>query len=344
MHDHRPHPSDRAGRREDECAGLGPAPGPVWCALPRGRRHRDAQRRRALDPGRPRPDDRHGALDPQRLRARLRRVHAPGRTLGRPVRPPPRLPARARGVRRVLRARWARRPRLPAGAGPVRHRGVGRLHGAGRAQHHHHQFRRGTAPGPGGGDLRRDRRGGVHPRHGRRRAADQRELALGVLRARRRRCAAVRRGPGADPPGRATARGDRTFRPPGCRDGHRRHVRGDLRTGRAGRGARRTAWDGRAAVGVGAAPGLHPHRATLRGTARPPRHPAQLTARPHQRGRTPLHGSVLRVPARAHPLPAGPARLVTPGDRADLRDHGHRPDPGSRADAAAGTPVGQRAR
>ena len=181
--------------------------------------HRDRERRAALDPGRPRVLSREPPVGDQRLRARLRRLPAPGRTGGRPARTPAHLPPRRRRLHARLPARRAgvvgdvadRSPRAPGAR-----RGD---HHAGRALDPLHHLRRRARPQHRARRVGRRRR--LRCRRGRaarRHPHGRPQLGVDLLRQHPRRRRRLRAGAG--PPRREPRRAREDVRPPrrGARD------------------------------------------------------------------------------------------------------------------------------
>ena len=200
-------------------------------------------------------------VDRDLVRALRRRLHAALRQGRGPVRPPPAVPDRDRPARRLLAGRRARRhslgpPRRPRGAG---HRGRDR--DACRAVAADDLLPRGSAPGAGARAERRADGGRLHDRRrARRRTHRPAELALGVLRQRRRRARRPGGRPGGahrEPAHRAPAAG-----PARCAERHHGAVGARLRPHRR----RRALLDGAAGPGRARAGDL-PARGVLGGRA-----------------------------------------------------------------------------
>lgn len=258
--------------------GLGGAGRRLRCPVPRGHRHRHAERRGARHRRRHRPRDDRRTLGDQRLRSRLRRVHDPRRTHRRPRRPPPYVPRGPRGVRPLLGPGRSRRRRLGAGRRPLRDRGDRRIHDAGRVQSPDDQLSGGTPARPRPGDLRGDRGRRVHARRRGRRVPDRPRLALGVLRAGAPRHDALARRTGRRPP--RPGHGEGSGR---VRRGRRDHAdvrdgRPDLRRGGSRRGHRPGARRRRVRRGRGARRGVRRRRAAGGEPPAAPRRPARGTA------------------------------------------------------------------
>ena len=215
----------------------------------------------------------------ERVRARLRRLRAAGRPRGRPARPAPDVPGRARRLHRLLGPRRPRRRGLDADPGPLRHRRQRRLHDARGALDHHHDLRRGPDAQPRAAGLRRRGRGRVLARARRRRGADRDRLALGLLRARDRGLGDPRARAALRAARRAAAGAERRrIRPAGRAQHHRRDAAaGVRRRARAGRRLGRD--DPDTGGGRRAAGGVRRDRAPLARAARALRDPALGAAR-----------------------------------------------------------------
>ena len=202
-------------------------------------RHRDRERRSALDPERPRVLPGEPPVGDQRLRPGLRRVPAARRPGRRHAGPPPHLPRRHRRVHRGLAAGRAglvggvpdRRPRLPGPRRGDHHAGrtVDPLHDVHRGPRAQHRARR------LGCRRRLRRRGRRTPRW---RPHRRPQLGVDLLRQRAGRCRRVRAG-AAPAPGEPRRAGQEV-RPARCRAGDRRALVPGLRDhpGRPGRLAR----------------------------------------------------------------------------------------------------------
>ena len=275
----------------------------------------------------------------QRVRARLRRAAAAWRARGRPARPAPGVPGRARRVRRRLAAWRPGQLRCPAHHRPAGQGHGGGLHRPGRAVHHHHHVRRGTGQEPGAEHLLGVRRGRLFAGPGAVRAAHRDQLAVDAAAARADRGGDPGRRAAADPAHRPVApRAPRCHgRRPGAHKPRRRPPRpARIRPARRGHGDHGHAAAGlrggqRATgrLGVAPDPGFfrNRHRTARRlhrGRAAQPRSPAPAGHLPVRRAdpREPRrHGAVRLVrlvPVPGHPVPADHGRMVGAGHRAGL--------------------------
>lgn len=179
---------DRALRHPTPDPSLDGRPDRLCGAVPRRPRRLRRERGPAVDAGRPRALGGRTAVGDQRLRDRLRRVHAARRAGRRPLRAQGDVPARARALHRRLRRGRPRSGGLAARRGP---RGPGPRRGRplpGHADPGHRSCHGRSGQDPGhrhldGGGRGRRRRGRLRRRAPRRPAL----LALGPPRQRAHR-------------------------------------------------------------------------------------------------------------------------------------------------------------
>jgi len=159
------------------------APPAVRDRLPRLRRRVDHQCRPAVHPAVAALLGRRPHVDPERLPAHVRRIHAARGTACRPARSSPRARQRDRHHRRILARGRIRAERRRARRRPPRARAGCRAHAPDRPLHPDDEVRRGEGPEHGARCLGRDRRARVRRRCADRRRADRGPgLALGDVR------------------------------------------------------------------------------------------------------------------------------------------------------------------